>query len=211
MAQDQLTEILQALQGIHPALEVIPFGSHQKGLRLGTREARIGWIPSRASFFGEFWSKDVLSGKLLTQSSEVAAQTLQAWLLSESNLSEMNRLHTEFIPTEAGIEFERNSLQGLRELRWSRLAEITPPTMKDFVARALAQPQLRSTYPIFSLDELVLLWTPGSSGKIASVRRTDSDGYAVQDLKGKKSLGIGDAQWAITELSILVSQSRPSD
>jgi len=75
-----------------------------------------------------WWSEDVLSGKLLTQSSDLVLQIVQPWLLSEPDLSEMNRVHTEFIPTQDGLAFERNTL---RELRWSRL---TPTEL--FIGRA---------------------------------------------------------------------------
>jgi hypothetical protein len=204
MAQDHLSEIVQALKRMNSGVHVTPFGSHQMGLSLETRSVRIGWISTQATFFGEFSSEDVPSGKLLTQRSDVVVQTVEAWLLSKSNLSEMNRVHTEFIPTQDGLAFERNTL---RELRWSRLAEIAPPSMKHFVTQALSHPELHIAYPMFSLDDLALLSAP-TSGKIASVRRAENNSYEVLDLKETKSLGIGDAQRAIARLSNLVSQSR---
>jgi hypothetical protein len=87
MGQGQLSEIAQALKGLNSALRVTPFGSHQIGLGLQTREVRVGWVPTQATFFSEFWSKDVLSGKLSTRHSDVVLQIARAWLLSESNLA----------------------------------------------------------------------------------------------------------------------------
>src|SRR5215469_9099662 len=197
MGQDHLSEMVQALKRMNSGLHVTPFGSHQVGLSLEARSVRIGWIPTQAALFGEFWSEDVPSGKLLTQSADVALRTVQSWLLSKPNLSEMNRLHTEFIPTQDGFAFERNTL---RELRWSRLVEIAPPSMKHFVTQALSHAELHSAYPMLSLDDLALLSAP-TSGEIASVRRAENNSYEVLDLKETKSLGTGDAQWAITRLS----------
>jgi hypothetical protein len=176
----QLSQIVQALKALNSDLRVSPFGSHQVFIGLESRQARVGWAPSAATFFGEFWLKDVRSGKLLTRSSDVALSVVQAWLLSGCTASELNRLHTEFRPTEEGLAVERGNLL---DVRWSLVAESAPHTMKDFVAAALSQPQLRSAYPMFSLDRLLLLSTPDKSGEIASVRRADGNCYQVLDSK----------------------------
>jgi hypothetical protein len=139
----------------------------------------------------------------------VVLRTAQAWLLSESLLSELARLHTEFIPTVEGLALERGAL---RDHLWSNLEHIAAPTMKEFVAQACKEPPLRNAYPIFSLNTLALNRTASMSttGKIASVRCVEGRGYEVADSRGH-SVGLGDAQWAITTLSNLVSESLKAD
>ena len=133
--------------------------------------------------------------------------TAQAWLLSESLLSELTRLHTEFIPTAEGLALEHGAL---RDHLWSNLEHTAPPTMKEFAAQAYKEPHLRNAYPIFRLNRLALKMTTSTSGEIASVRCMEDSGYEVLDSNGH-SVGLGDALWAITTLSNLVSQSRKAD
>ena len=207
MAQENLFDIVQVLKELDPGLRISGFGSWQS-LALGSRRARVIWLPSPAIFIAEFSCQDVLSAKLQTPISDVVLRTAQAWLLSESLLSELARLHTEFIPTAEGLALERGAL---RDHLWSNLEDIAPPTMKEFVAQACKEPHLRNAYPVFSLDTLALNRTASASRtyEIASVRCVGS-GYEVADSRGH-SVGLGDAQWAITTLSNLVSQSRKAD
>jgi hypothetical protein len=99
----------------------------------------------------------------------------------------------------------------LRDHLWSNLEHIAPPTMKEFVAHACKEPPLRSAYPVFSLNRLALNATStNTTSEIASVRCVEGRGYEVADSSGH-SVGLGDAQWAITILSNLVSQSGNDD
>jgi Family of unknown function (DUF6193) len=208
MAQGNLSEIVQVLKGLDPALRVSEFGSWEV-LALGSRDVRVIWLPNHGTLVAEFSCQDVLSAKLQTPSSDVVLRTAQAWLLSESLLSELARLHTEFIPTVEGLALERGAL---RDHLWSNLEHIAPPTMKEFVAQACKEPPLRNAYPIFSLNTLALNRTASTSttGKIASVRCVEGRGYEVADSR-RHSVGLGDAQWAITTLSNLVSESLKAD